>query len=177
MMLLGCKPPGRHTEQHDLFFAIGHSLRSLVPEINRFWPEAQGKIHIDGYREVSSINGFNVRIIPAIPAAIITPDSLKLFFVNLGGYKPGEFEEFHYKILCVATGKNAAIAQAKKTAFFKHTQSAHVDDKYGVDVDDLYEVEEILPRSMKEKYQLEITPGATRPEDELQLGYFPLNKL
>lgn len=44
MLLLGCKPPGRHTEQHDIFFGIAASLRDLVPEIQAFWPELQ-KIH------------------------------------------------------------------------------------------------------------------------------------
>jgi hypothetical protein len=176
MLLLGCKPPGRHTEQHDLFFAIGPTLRDLVPEIKLFWPETQGKIHIDGWREVNSVNGYRVRVLPAQPPAAVA-EPPKLFFVNLGGYKPGELEEFHYKILSVATGKNIAIAQAKETAFFKHSDSPHIDDKYGVDVDDIYEVEDILPRSMKAAYRLEITPGATSPEDELHLGYFPLDKL
>jgi hypothetical protein len=177
MLLLGCKPPGRHIEQHDLFFAIAPDLRSLVPEIKLFWPEAQDKIHIDGWREVNSVDGYNVRVMPAQPQETPVTDVPKLFLINLGGYKPGEFEEFHYKILSVATGKNTAIAQAKQTAFFKHTNSPHVDDKYGVDVDDLYEVEDILPRSMKTVYRLEITPGATAPEDEIHLGYFRLDKL
>ena len=30
MVLLGCRPPGRFTEQHDIFFGIGNSLKELV---------------------------------------------------------------------------------------------------------------------------------------------------
>ncbi|MGN6440105.1 MAG: DUF1543 domain-containing protein [Agriterribacter sp.] len=33
MLLLGCKPAGRHTEQHDVFFGIGASLKDLIPDI------------------------------------------------------------------------------------------------------------------------------------------------
>jgi len=36
--MLGCVPPGRHVEQHDVFFAIGESLTQLVPEIKAFGP-------------------------------------------------------------------------------------------------------------------------------------------
>ena len=46
MLLLGCKPPGRHVEQHDVFFGIAGSLDELIPEIKAFWPETD-KIHID----------------------------------------------------------------------------------------------------------------------------------
>jgi hypothetical protein len=28
----------------------------------------------------------------------------QLFFINLGGYKENEFEEYHYKMITVATG-------------------------------------------------------------------------
>jgi len=38
MLMLGCVPPGRHVEQHDVFFAIGESLTQLVPEIKAFGP-------------------------------------------------------------------------------------------------------------------------------------------
>ena len=47
-------------------------------------------------------------------------------------------------MLSVGADKAAAIMQAKKTAFYKHTgfvgAPSHVDDKYGVDVDDLHEI-------------------------------------
>jgi hypothetical protein len=52
-----------------------------------------------------------------------------------------------------------------------------VDDKYGVDVDDFYQIEDILPASQKEKYTILIEPALTDNSDELFLGYFKLNKL
>ncbi|KAA2242765.1 DUF1543 domain-containing protein [Chitinophaga agrisoli] len=183
MLLLGCKPNGRHTEQHDIFFSIGLSLKDLVPAILEFWPEAAPKIHIDAWREVTAVNGYVIRVasreaMPAIAAAAQSPAvEPRLFFINLGGYKENEFEEFHYKIITVASDKQMAITQGKRTAFFKHAQSAHVDDKYGVDVDDIYDIADILPAGIKDQYRLIVTPQPGIAEDPMHMGYFRLDAL
>jgi hypothetical protein len=57
MVLLGGKPKGRHTEQHDMFFGIAESLKDLIPQFNQFWPEAKGRMHVDGFREVNQVDG------------------------------------------------------------------------------------------------------------------------
>lgn len=174
MFLLGCKPAGRHTEQHDVFFGMGASVKELVPAIKTFWPEGEEGIHIDAWREVTRVNGFRITVVPV--EAGEPENAGKLFFLNLGGYKAGEFEEFHYKVLSIASDKNSAIKEAKQMSFFKHAASAHVDDKYGVDVDDLYEVADILPQSAKTTYRLWIEKAEeTDAEDVLHLGYFKLN--
>ncbi len=92
-----------------------------------------------------------------------------------------EFDEFHYKMVVAATDKAAAIHQAKQTAFFKHTHfegaSSHIDDKYGIDVDDLYTIDEVLPKLTKEQYSIELTPIQEAHQDELHLGYFKFDSL
>jgi hypothetical protein len=174
MFLLGCKPEGRHTEQHDVFFGIGASVKELVPAIKAFWPEGKEGIHIDAWREVTRVSGFRVVVRPLEAAQ--PENAARLFFMNLGGYKAGEFEEFHYKVLSIANDKNNAIKEAKQMSFFKHSDSPHVDDKYGVDVDDMYEVADILPQSVKTQYRLQIEKAEdTDAEDVLHLGYFKLN--
>ncbi|MFC0775499.1 DUF1543 domain-containing protein [Terrimonas alba] len=182
MLLLGCKPPGRNTEQHDIFFGIGTELKELLPDIFDFWPEANQKIHIDAWREVNRVDNFDVGVVNREEINANTHEELvRLFFINLGGYKPGEFEEFHYKLIVAAPNKGIAIQQAKKTAFYRHTgfkgATSHVDDKYGVDVDDLYEISDILPATMKEKYSIKLMPATTSTEDQLVLGYTRLDKL
>ena len=176
MLLLGAKPPGRHTEQHDIFFGIGTSLKDCLPDIFSFWPEAKKKIHIDAWRDVQIVNGFRVQVVPRTAHAI-EGQLVKLFFINLGGYRPAEFEEFHYKMIIAAVNKDAAIAQAKKTAFFLHCDSPHVDDKYGVDVDDIYEITDILPFSVKESYSLLLMPEENVVEDEIHLGYLKIDQV
>lgn len=180
MLLLGCKPPGRNTEQHDIFFSIADSLKSLAPQINAFWPEPE-KIHIDAWRKVTMADGYSIQVIPHNEPAAAGSTTYKLFFINLGGYKENEFEEFHYRMLVVAADKKEAIQEAKASAFFQHTRfpgaDSHIDDKYGVDVDDLYEIEEILPASVKEKYSIRITVSDNTARDEWHLGYTKLSSL
>jgi Domain of Unknown Function (DUF1543) len=172
-LILGCKPAARHTEQHDVFFGVGNSLKELVPQIENFWPDA-GKIHIDSWRMVTQVDGFNISVVPKR----ISLPALKLFFLNLGGYKPNDLEEYHYNILTVAADKAEAITKAKHSAFFKHKVfSAHIDDKYGVDVDDVHEIEDILPASVKEQFSILIEPAPDAIEDELQIGYLKLSSL
>jgi hypothetical protein len=177
MLLIGCKPKGRHTEQHDVYFGIAPSIKELIPQLIEFWPEAEGKLHIDAYREVTNVNGYDVKV---VSSAEPLTSSAKLFFINLGGYKENEFEEFHYKLIYAAADKAEAIHQSKQTAFYKHTRfkgtESHIDDKYGVDVDDVYEIEDILSPQQKETYKIQIAKAANPlKEDELHLGYFKLS--
>ncbi len=177
MVLIGCKPAGRNTEQHDVFFGVAETIKDLVPAIENSWP-GSGKIHIDGWREVNSVDGHSIKIIPASTAR---SNSKKLFFLNLGGYKENEFEEFHYKMLTVSAGKGDAVHAAKQTAFYKHTgfkgADSHIDDKYGVDVDDIYEIEDILPAEIKNQFSIIIEELPGQEEDRLNLGYYKLSSL
>lgn len=179
MLLVGCRPKGRHTEQHDTLFAIGNNIKSLLPQIKDFWPGA-GTMHIDAWREVNTVNGYAIKIITADKPYI---NSNKLFFLNLGGYKENEFEEFHYKLITVAADKGEAIKIAKQTAFYKHTgfkgADSHIDDKYGIDVDDIYEINDILPTSLKDQYHIHISAAqnSSLSEDEMHLGYLKLSSL
>lgn len=180
MVMLGCTPAGRNTEQHDIFFGIGKNLKDLIPQMNAFWPEAKGKIHIDAWREVTVVDNFLVEIVSK--NSVENPDSNNLFFINLGGYKKNEFEEYHYKVLTVAKNMSTASKNAKATSFYKHCgfkgATSHIDDKYGVDVDDIYNVADILSDYYKENYSLKITKAQTFfEEDRLHIGYLKLDKI
>jgi len=177
MLLLGGKPEGRHTEQHDVLFTIAPDFAATETDARAFWPEAP-KIHVDAWREVTRQDGYWISVIPKKSAD--QKDALKLFFINLGGYKPNEFEEFHYKMIIVAKSMDEAIRSAKTSAFFLHhpgpSKNAlpHVDDKYGIDVDDAYNVEDILPMYLREQYTLLIEDPAFDEDvskDAIHLGY------
>ncbi len=177
MMLLGCRPAGRLTEQHDIFFGIGNSMKDLIPVIKNFWPEAKGIIHVDAWRKVSQVGNYKIEVIEKTQRDLNQP---QLFFINLGGYKPGEFDEFHYKMLIVSSNKSEAIQHSKQKAFYKHVgfkgAESHIDDKYGVDVDEILEIKDILSSELKTKYQFKIFENGGI-EDEMNLGYFKLDKL
>lgn len=179
MIMLGCRPKGRLTEQHDIFFGIGNSLSELIPKMNTFWPEAKGKIHIDAWREVNVVDNFSIEI---IPKSTSTKTENQLFFINLGGYKENEFEEYHYKILTVSETLAQATKNAKASSFYKHVgfkgATSHIDDKYGIDVDDTYSVKEILALDLKKKYELKISKKESNSEDDiLHIGYLNLEKI
>ena len=180
MVMLGCKPEGRFTEQHDIFFGIGKSLKELIPQMKTFWPEAKGKIHIDAWREVTVVDDFSIEIVlnKATSESVLE----NLFFINLGGYKENEFEEYHYKILTIAENLSSASKNAKATTFYKHCgfkgATSHIDDKYGIDVDDIYNVADILSEHYKELYSLKITKIKTFfTEYHLHIGYLKLDKI
>ena len=182
MLLLGCRYKDRNTEQHDVFFGVAKQLRDLVPAISAFW-KGSTALHVDAWRMVQKVQGYTVRI--AEHSAETKHTAPKLFFLNLGGYKPGEFEEFHYKMLTVAGSKIQAAADAKETAFYLHTgfgksAQSHIDDRYGVDVDDIFEIKDILPPDITSKFSVIIekdNTGPQFPDDEIHLGFFKLQEL
>jgi hypothetical protein len=180
MVVIGCTPKGRFTEQHDVFFGIGKSLKDLVPEMKAFWPEAKGKIHIDSWREITSVTNYNIEIEEKKSKKL---NDNKLFFINLGGYKENDLEEYHYKIIGVGTKISDVMKVAKKTAFFKHfslpgTGASHIDDKYGIDVDDVYRLNDVLDEKYTNKYDLKITFSETKlEEDILHIGYLMVDKI
>lgn len=178
MIMLGCRPKGRLTEQHDIFFGIGNTLQELIPYIKKYWPEAKGKIHIDAWQKITYIEGF---LIEVVEKCIPIKNNENLFFINLGGYKENEFEEYHYKVLTVAKNKATAIKNSKKTAFFKHcgfegNGASHIDEKYGIDIDDIYRIDDVLSEAFKSKFQLKITKTDNGNEDKKQIGYLKLDK-
>ncbi len=179
MTIIGCRPAGRLTEQHDVFFGLGEQLADLVPQINAFWPEVKGKFHIDSWREVSKVGDYAITVIDQSAA---NHKELGLFFFNLGGYHPQEMEEFHHKKLVVAP--NLAVAQQaiKNSAFYKNYNFpgavSHIDDKYGLDIDESYNVSELIRAEDKLCYGLQMTIAPKdQPEDELHIGYLPLKNI
>lgn len=180
MVMLGCTPKGRNTEQHDVFFGIANTLTALVPQMNMFWKEAEAKLHIDAWREVTCVDGYTIDVTERQKANTIVQKQ-KLFFINLGGYKQNEFEEYHYKLLAVAYNKSDAVKRSKETAFYKHCgfkgAASHIDDKYGIDVDDVYEIDDVLPAEVKKNFSISLVLSEEHTQDELHIGYLKLDKI
>ena len=153
MVQLGGRPKGRLIEQHDIFFGIANQVSELVDDINQHWPEVKNKWHIDSYRAISKVDDYAIRLVESSSQAESAND-LKLFFINLGGYQRGSFEEFHYKLLIVAATQADAIKQAKQSEFYKaftykdeaspFNAASHIDDKFEVDIDDIYNVNDLI---------------------------------
>ena len=177
MILIGCTPKNRLIEQHDMFFGIANELKNLIPSINNFWPEANGVFHIDCWRKVTRVGNYNIEVIEKTNFK----NNFQLFFINLGGYLPNEFEEYHHKQLIVAKSKAEAIKKVKETEFYKKFSfkgaQSHIDDYYGVAVDEIFIVQDILYPEFKEKYQLKITEATENKLDKNNIGYLNIQKM
>lgn len=177
-VLLGATPKGRNTEQHDVFFGIAASLKDLVPAIKAFWPETKGKIHVDGYQEVKFVDGYEVKITEKTD---VVSDN-HLFFMNLGGYHPNQFEELHQQYLMVDQSLSLITRRVKKTDFYKtmgfKNAESHIDDKYGVDIDDVFKVSDILPEEMRSKYSIVLEKSEEVEQKNFTfIGYLAIGKI
>lgn len=181
MVKIGAKPKGRLIEQHDMFFGIADEVKELIPAIDKHWQAVAGQWHFDAYRPVTLVDGHRIEW---LADKKVKQDDLKLFFINLGGYLPNEFEEFHHKLLIVAKTQAEAIKQAKQSEFYQGYScveegsqaiaTSHIDDKMQVDVDDIYDVNGLLPQG-----SLHITPILKDDinqyvEDKATIGYISL---
>lgn len=177
-IILGATPKGRNIEQHDVFFGIAANLKDLVPDMKEFWKEAEGKIHLDCYQEVKFADGYEVEI---VEKGEKTTEE-QLYFINLGGYKKGFFEEFHEQHLMVGNSMGDIVKKAKATEFYKKMgfegAVSHIDDKHGVDIDDIFNVTDILSEKMKEKYSIVLKKSdVENQENPMGLGYLNINKI
>ncbi|SEH74286.1 protein of unknown function [Epilithonimonas hominis] len=172
-VILGATPKGRNIEQHDVFFGIAENFDDLIPEMKNFWKDA--KIHVDCYQEVQFADSYEVHIVPKKNEN----SEYQLFFINLGGYKPGCFEEFHEQHLMVGTSLSEVIKRVKQTPFYKtmgfKNAVSHIDDKHGVDIDDIYNVNDLLSEITKEKYSIILEKSeAENQENVMKIGYLKI---
>ena len=52
-----------------------------------------------------------------------------------------------------------------------------IDDKYGIDVDDVFEIADILDVKFKAEFSLVLKKTPLPVEDELHIGYLKLDKI
>lgn len=188
MVQLGGRPKGRLIEQHDMFFGVANQVSELIDDINNHWPEVKNKWHIDSYRAITKVDNYSVKLVELSNQAA-NNNGLKLFFINLGGYQRGSFEEFHHKLLIVAATQAEAIKQAKQSTFYKEftfkdkdspfDAASHIDDKFAVDVDDIYNVNDLISN-----VQILIEPIADdnhelakTDDDKEYIGYLSIKNL
>lgn len=211
MLKIGARPQGRLIEQHDVMFVIANSLSETIESVNQHWPAVKNNWHLDAWREVKRVGDYQILLSKqslskdglskdnALADNILADDRVdnkldsqgkQLYFVNLGGYLPGQFEEFHYKTLVVAETLGKATAQVKKTAFYQDytfdnvdtaksgVATSHVDDKYQLDLDDIHCVADLLPRDVALTIQPLTEPEKNQlPDDALHIGYLSLKQI
>lgn len=211
MLKIGARPQGRLIEQHDVMFVIANSLSETIESVNQHWPAVKNNWHLDAWREVKRVGDYQILLsTDSLSKDVLSKDNAladnifaddrvdnkldshgkQLYFVNLGGYLPGEFEEFHYKTLVVAETLGKATAQVKKTAFYQDytfdnvdtaksgVATSHVDDKHQLDLDDIHCVADLLPNDVALTIQpLTELEKNQIPDDALHIGYLSLKQI
>ncbi len=128
LVVLGGRVAGGHIEQHDVRFVAGRCLDDTIPELRRQWFGRRAGLHLDSTMVVRAIDGFAVTLGPEPPA----PRPERLWFVNLGAYRPDGLAELHHFGLVVARSAQAAQAAAKRRWLVGALQQ-HKDDLAAVD--------------------------------------------
>lgn len=196
MAKVGATLPNRLIEQHDVFFGVAEHIGDLKSVIAQQWCDASSW-HLDAYRPVTKVGDYQVRWLAdgklcdeqGTDRDASSDGELKLFFINLGGYRDGQFEEFHHKMLIVAKNQAQAAGLARQSDFYHSfsmqsgqnamgqavtavNATSHIDDKLQVAVDEIYDVNGLICQG-----QLVITPiaaGECVPEDVQTIGYIKL---
>ena len=188
MIQLGGRPKGRLIEQHDIFFGVANQVNELIADINNHWHEVKNKWHIDSYRAISKVDNYAIKLVESNIQAECAND-LKLFFINLGGYQQDSFEEFHYKLLIVADSQADAVKQAKQSEFYKQftfkdkaspfNAASHIDDKFEVDIDNIYNVNDLISnvKIIIEPLARALDKSINVIEDKKYVGYLSIKNL
>lgn len=126
-----------NVELHDMRFVIGETLEDTIPQLRAAWWGTPSSLHIDGYAQLSHVDGRRIEIVPgAAPKAAET----SLWFVNIGGYTPDLFGEQHNYLFL--TGADKAAVWARARALSPEWSARHKDNF--ATVDDILEVNSLL---------------------------------
>lgn len=135
VLLGGNCAPRSNTELHDVVFVAGERLEDTHEDLLAAWFGTPEGLHIDGWMELDEVDGHRVTLRPEAPAA-----GPRLYFVNLGGYRPGQLQEAHGSTVVVAADATEARRRAREALLLDHVE-VHTDDLH--DVDDLLAVGEV----------------------------------
>ncbi len=125
LVVLGGRIRGGHVEVHDVRWVVGQTIEETIPQLRSEWIGSAKGLHIDSYKLIRFINGYQIKVVTTDEVARNQVN--KLWFINLGGYKIGEMLEQHHLELVVAP----SIQAAKKRALSRWPESMkqiHKDD-------------------------------------------------
>jgi hypothetical protein len=160
VLLGGNCAPRSNTELHDVVFAVGDRLEDTYPQLLELWFGTPEGLHIDSWLELRVVDGHRVSL------GLDTPDHERhLYFINLGGYRAGDFAEHHANAFLVAADEDEAKRRAK-AVLLGGFDAVHTDDLY--EVDDILQVKEVSG------WHVTLEPTDDTIVSEPRNGYLPL---
>jgi hypothetical protein len=125
---LGGRAPKGNTELHDVVFVTGQSITDTYEQcLDKWFGTAKG-LHLDSWMALDVVDGYRI----ALSDTKIESEK-KLYFVNLGAYKDGEFTEIHANKFLVAGSAAEAKIRAKQALLKEWPSAVHTDDIYEID--------------------------------------------
>lgn len=159
-VLLGGRARGCNTELHDVVFVVGSTLKETYPILLKKWFGEKQGLHIDAYIELTFIDNHEV-VISKEPVK----QRKKLFFVNVGGYKPGYFGEMHEVGFFVSESK-LEVKERAKQKLGTHLLEKHCDDNLSID--------DLITVDMIDQYYISLIPVDHAQELKIMTQYIKL---
>lgn len=162
-VVLGGAAEKSNTELHDVVFAVGTTIEDCYFQLLDKWFGLHEKMHIDSYMELDVVDGFEISLQKERSA----DRDKKLFFINLGAYKEGDFMEHHANTFLVG-GLATEIKKRAKEKLLNGYDEVHKDDLY--EVDDMIAIEEL------DGYHVHLNPTEKSQNLKPMNGYHVLPK-
>lgn len=161
MFYVGGNAGRSNIEVHDVQFAAVARVEEAYPSLREAWFGDPDKLHLDGYMPITWVDGHDVAL-----GQEKCLSGLKLFFVNMGGYRKDSLAELHEFSLFVAGNAD----QAKHKA--RHALLHDVDLQHK---DNLKEVDNCLALVELNGLQVQLIPNPTgQPNVPEWQGYRPI---
>jgi hypothetical protein len=161
---IGGSTPTSLIEVHDARFGVGEKIDDCYDDIRKSWWGTPESLHLDCWGELNAADGHDI-VLKDTPAE---GDS-KLWFVNLGGYDPADFNELHKNVFVVAPSESKAKVRALKMIL--DWKSHHKDY--------LYEVEKIFSINdavSAKGLHIHLVPNPDAKPFKFDMGYNPIFK-
>jgi hypothetical protein len=159
-VMLGGNAPKSNTELHDVVFVAGERVEDTYHDLMDLWFGATDGLHIDSWIDLDVVDGHRVTLAADPPAG-----GKKLWFINLGAYRPGEFAELHANVFLVAATADEVKRRAKEH-LLQGFESVHTDD--------LYEVDDCLQIGQVAGLHVHLEPTDQPDRQEPHNGWHPL---
>ncbi len=154
IVVLGGRSFKSNIEIHDVRWVLGESLEDTFPELRKQWIGNPKGLHIDSYKRIKYVDGYQIEITKSNKNNSITPKNKNesLWFINLGGYNPKKMYEEHEFTLVVAKKAIEAKRKAKEN-WISNLRNKHNDDLSGIksfeQIDDIYSIKTIKEWEIK----------------------------
>jgi hypothetical protein len=160
MFYVGGDCGGSNIELHDVRFSIGETLESCFSDLRKQWWGDPDSFHLDCWGQIEQVDGYDIELIPGV----VPDDQPKLFFLNMGGYDPAQFEELHRNMLVVVS--DARTARIEGLSRIRSWKQPHKDN--------VFEVEKAIDVSAAMRaygYSLRLTKATTTKEFVFGCGF------